>query len=355
MYTFLIESVVRGYHEYKDIWDAVVDGIELPCEREPGNPQNPSAIAVAKRSPGASVIVGHAFRLISMVCSVFIHQGGFIVCVVTGPRQYSADLPQGGLEVPCCYTFKTNRDVKGEKARKIIEGLLSVEIIPTLEPDAESKIGGVLNQVPGETPLDPDDQSADTRADREMPESNKPPQKKRKLSVNEIEIIIMGEELSDVHINLAQRLLRVQFPESSGLLSTLLQGKETSVIERKEKRILQVIHSTSRHYWIVATTIGSKGEGDVLVYDSIFKILDRETKSVIYGIFKSLSVNKVKLVKSQKQKGVKDCGLFAIAFATAFATALAHGQNLSKVKFQPHLTRSYLVTCFQKEKLVPFP
>ena len=109
-----------------------------------------------------------------------------------------------------------------------------MEVIPTLEPDAESKIGGVLNQVPGETTLDPDEQSVVTRADREMPESNEPPHKKRKLSANEIKQIIMGEELSDVHINLAQRLVRVQFPELSCLLSTLLQGKETSVIERKE-------------------------------------------------------------------------------------------------------------------------
>ena len=29
MYTFLIESVVQGYHEYKDIWYAAIDGLEL--------------------------------------------------------------------------------------------------------------------------------------------------------------------------------------------------------------------------------------------------------------------------------------------------------------------------------------
>ena len=69
----------------------------------------------------------------------------------------------------------------------------------------------------------------------------------------------------------------------------------------------------------MATTVGSKGEDDVLVYDSIFKTLDREIKRVIYGLFKSLPVNNIKVVKSQKQKGVKYCGLFA--------TALAHGQK----------------------------
>lgn len=69
-----------------------------------------------------------------------------------------------------------------------------------------------------------------------MLESNEPPHKKRKLSATEIEKVIMGEELSDVHINLAQRLLGAQFPELNGLLSTLLQGKETSVIEKQKRK-----------------------------------------------------------------------------------------------------------------------
>ena len=234
-----------------------------------------------------------------MTGSIFIRRGGFIVCVVTGLRQYSADLPQGGLEVPCCYTFKTIHDAEGEKARKIIEGVLSVEIMPTIKSDTEIKTGEVLIQDSGETP--PDDQRAVIEADREMPEINEPPHKKRKLSAPEIEKVIMGEELSDVHINLAQRLLRAQFPELNGLLFTLLQGKETSAIEKKEKKMLQIIHSTSRHHWIVATTIGSKGEGDVLVYDSIFKTLDGETKKVVNGLFRSLPVAKVRVVKSQAE------------------------------------------------------
>ena len=140
----------------------------------------------------------------------------------------------------------------------------------------------------------------------------------------------MGEELSDIHVNLAQRLLRAQFPNLNGLLSTLLQEKDTMAIEKKEKEMLQIIHSTNRHHWIVATTIGSKGEGEVLVYDSLFKTLDGETKKVVCSLFKSLPVANIKVVKSQKQRGVKDCGLFAVAFATA---ALAHGQILLKQNY----------------------
>lgn len=347
MYTFSVESVVRGYHEYKDIWDAAIDGLELPCEREPGNPHDPSAVAVVKRSSGTTVIVGHVPRLISMVCSIFIRRGGYIMCVVTGLRQYSADLPQGGLEIPCCYTFKAVMVSEGEKARKMIEVILSVEITPTVESDSNTEVALHI-EASEETP--PDDQGEVTEADREMPESNEPPHKKRKLTATEVEKVIMGEELTDIHVNLAQRLLRAQFPDLNGLLSTLLQGKETTTIEKKEK-MLQIIHSTSRHHWIIATTIGSKQEGEVLVYDSLFKTLDGETKKVVCSLFKSLPVGNVKVVKSQKQRGAKDCGLFAVAFATA----LAHGQNPSKVKFQQDLMRSHLVTCFQEEKLVPFP
>ena len=64
MYTFSVKSVVRCYHEYRD---AAIDGLELPCKREPGNPHNTSAVAVVKRSLGASIIVGHVPRLVSMV------------------------------------------------------------------------------------------------------------------------------------------------------------------------------------------------------------------------------------------------------------------------------------------------
>ena len=64
----------------------------------------------------------------STICSSFIHREGSIVCTVTGPRQYSTDLPQGGLEVPCILTFTTSNDKEGDKARKLLVRTLSMEI-----------------------------------------------------------------------------------------------------------------------------------------------------------------------------------------------------------------------------------
>ena len=47
-----------------------------------------------------SVVVGHVPRKISAVCSLFL-SAGTITSIVTDSCQYSNDLPQGRLKVPC--------------------------------------------------------------------------------------------------------------------------------------------------------------------------------------------------------------------------------------------------------------
>ena len=98
--SFSVEAVVREYHQYKDIWVAVVDE-ELSCRREPTNREDGFAVVVVKDSN----VVGHILKKISSICSLFLRQSGSIICCVTGSRQYSSDLPQGGLEIPCMLTF----------------------------------------------------------------------------------------------------------------------------------------------------------------------------------------------------------------------------------------------------------
>ena len=100
METFQKESCVRGYHRYRELWDAVV-GEELGCQRERGNATDMYAVAVIKDS----TIVGHLPRKISKICALFIRRGGAIHCRVTGRRKYSTDLPQGGVEIPCLLLF----------------------------------------------------------------------------------------------------------------------------------------------------------------------------------------------------------------------------------------------------------
>lgn len=97
---FEMESCVRGYHVYQHVWDAVVGEI-LECERETSNPNDRYAVVTKK----AENVVGHLPRRISRTCSLFILRGGKITCRVVGRRQYSADLSQGGMEIPCILTF----------------------------------------------------------------------------------------------------------------------------------------------------------------------------------------------------------------------------------------------------------
>ena len=60
-------------------------------------------------------IVGHVPRAILTLCSAFLRRGGVIRCVVSGNCQYSRNLHQGELEVPCKLYFVGN----GQELKKI--------------------------------------------------------------------------------------------------------------------------------------------------------------------------------------------------------------------------------------------
>ena len=45
-YTFTVNSMIREYHIYKDIWENPTIGEELCCKQEVGNPKDPQAVAV---------------------------------------------------------------------------------------------------------------------------------------------------------------------------------------------------------------------------------------------------------------------------------------------------------------------
>ena len=51
---FTVSAMIRGYHVYKEVWNAEVNE-ELLCEREVGNCSDTFAVAVKK----GTVMVGH--------------------------------------------------------------------------------------------------------------------------------------------------------------------------------------------------------------------------------------------------------------------------------------------------------
>ena len=90
-------------HAYRKDWNSVIEEL-LERGREIMNNQDRYAVAVKR----IRTIVGHLPRKIARVCSLLLHRGGSISCQVTGGRQYSSDLPQEGLEIPCTLMFNGN-------------------------------------------------------------------------------------------------------------------------------------------------------------------------------------------------------------------------------------------------------
>ena len=172
-----------------------------------------------------------------------IYQAWF--CLVNGSRKYSSDLPQGGLEIPCILKFVTSNLNEAGKTRRQLESTLhtcTTSCTSTTTPSSEVVASMVSSQLQSEAqfssstpidsdvPIDPpmlkiDDHLSDPSVDitESCSVDDEPPAKKHKIF--DAEKIIMGEELSDVEINYAQRLLKEKHPNVSGLRTTLYKGK----------------------------------------------------------------------------------------------------------------------------------
>ena len=161
----------------------------------------------------------------------------------------------------------------------------------------------------------------------------------------------MGEKLSDLNINAAQRKLKQQFPNVNGLESTLYQIKERKLTENQVKNKIQIIHCLHKEHWIVATTVGCEANV-VKVYDSAFHSIDRATEKVIVNSFQyTYTLPTIKLGRLQKQKGSNDCGAFAIVCATA----IAFGAQPEKQNLTQNIMRAHLVNCLSSESFSIFP
>ena len=333
MERFSIESCVRGYHVYKDIWEASI-GEELPCKRENGNRADPFAVAVVKNR----VTVGHIPRKISSVCSLFLRRNGVISVCTTEKRRFSEDLPQGGLEIPCILSFE-GASMEIQKVKKLVTTALSNN--PTLKSCKEN---------------DETQPSKRRKTEKDSTErNNSEPEADTSVWVqcggvvltnDDRRILATGQKLTDQHINYAQTLLRLRFPKVNGLQSTLYQSHSKGF---KANSTLQVIHSRGNH-WVVATTIQCV-PGEVKVFDSVYTSLDDGTNQTIQRMFGCYtSPLRVTVVNKPKQQGGNDCGIFAIAVCTC----LAFGEDPSKMIVCQAGMRDHLLKCFEENMLTWF-
>ena len=272
-------------------------------------------------------------KLISAAASLFLRQGGSITCKVTGSRQYSRDLPQGGLEIPCQLTFEGN-----EKYIDKVKKLMKLS-----DTDSGSPTASVVADTAGTSG---DDNSKKVHIRVEDVEENDGSEVDNVwLRIQNVVLrlsdktVLLNGELNDKIINAAQKLLLQKFPSLQGLRSTLVQDHIGCWVDN----YLQVVHSRSNH-WITASTIGCQ-PGEIEVYDSLYDEVDAATKNKLEATF----ARKIQYIvpRVQKQQGFKDCGLFALAFATN----IAHGKM--DVKFDQ--SKMHLCECFEKLCISVFP
>ena len=156
-------------------------------------------------------------------------------------------------------------------------------------------------------------------------------------------IIAAGEELNDKHIDFAQMLIKKHFENIKGLASTILfSSKKCQPLI--SGGALQIVHTRGNH-WIVASTIECKNE--VLIFDSLYLDVDERTKELITEML-GMGLD-IRMEKAPKQKGVKDCGVFAIAVCTSFA------YKCGCFTFKQSVMRDHLIHCYENVCLVPFP
>uniref|UniRef100_A0A1X7U6V1 Ubiquitin-like protease family profile domain-containing protein n=1 Tax=Amphimedon queenslandica TaxID=400682 RepID=A0A1X7U6V1_AMPQE len=273
-------------------------------------------------------------------------RNGRITCRVTGSRQHSKDLLQGGLEIPCVLTFDTGDKDLISKIRKL---LITTE---------NFKIGD--EPVIAETEIKSVETTGDSSKKRRIEidcESYVPLNDDDEIWVR-IEGIVLymsgmnrlsgGLELTEAIINSAQKLLKSQFPTLQGLGLTF---EDQPCIDWVDNYI-QIAHCRGNH-WIAISTIGCD-INKIHVYDSLYSNVDTNTEHNIKTIFASdVSIS---LPSVQKQLGLKDCGVFAIAFAThlAYSTKCTNHTLLSEKQFRQDNMRSHLINCFMTRSMTEF-
>ena len=103
---FTVQCCIRGYHTYQAQWNAEV-GAKLntaPDTRPAALVEDKYAIAVKHDEQ----TVGHVPKFLSkLTFFFFLQHGGKVIIKVNGPKRYSVDLKQGGMEVPAEFYFKT--------------------------------------------------------------------------------------------------------------------------------------------------------------------------------------------------------------------------------------------------------
>lgn len=175
------------------------------------------------------------------------------------------------------------------------------------------------------------------------------------LSKKEKQEILNNKELSDMHINAFQNLMKRSYPHISGLQNTLLQNTTLNCsLQRKTAMTLQIIHiSTSPQsgHW-AAIQIFENDE--VHLYDSAYTSAAGDAKETIARLLHSeKDYIKINIMNVSKQSGTVDCGLYAIA--TIVGLAQGNSDCIVGSVFHQDEMRPHFIKILESGNVIPFP
>jgi len=134
---FEFTAAVRGFHVYRKTWRPK-EGQVLNCYHEKGNSFDPYAIKVCEQN--SNDIVGHLPREISRITKFMLHRGAFVNAELTSRHYRRSPLVQGGLEIKCKISVKTNSSF----SKAIFERYKDMVKELYIEPKEEEILGSFL-------------------------------------------------------------------------------------------------------------------------------------------------------------------------------------------------------------------
>ena len=160
-------------------------------------------------------------------------------------------------------------------------------------------------------------------------------------------ILSSDEELSDSEIYAGLQLLKRQFPMIGGLRDPAVNG---DLVTPEKYEFVQVINSGG--HWVCLSSIGCS-VGEIMLFDSGGS--STPNKRIIKHSARLLFCDRQDIVihmpPVQRQYGVKDCGLFALAFSTS----ICYGEDPSTRTYEQDMLRQHYYQCLENLEMQPFP
>ena len=160
-----------------------------------------------------------------------------------------------------------------------------------------------------------------------------------------------NEMISDVAIDVAQKMMEKQPPRLKGLQDPIL-GQTMSFRHFQSQPFGQILHDGVAH-WVVISTLNCKS-GEIMLMNSLFKgrVSVHIKKQICFITNSKEREIKIKVAGVQQQTNGIDCGLYAIAFINYM---LHNKEYPFGVKFDQSKMRHHLLRSISCNSLQSFP